>query len=135
MASRGQHRASHQTNIYTVQSGQALTQIHLDTLGDTRRDPQHAPLAARARQPTRSQRLDRGRPVHHGQQATADQRPTNPHEPAHELVTAQPPLVPDQQFDSRLSVIKPSRVRPQRRRQLIEARSVSVTPSVASIMR
>jgi hypothetical protein len=41
--------------------------------------------------------------------------------------------MPDQQFNSRLKAEKPSGMRPQRRRQLIEVRSVSGIPSGVSI--
>ncbi len=129
-----QHSLNNQINIHPVQSGQTIAQIHRNTRGDTRRDPQYTTLAARARQPTRDQRLDRSRPVDSGQQATADQRPANPHEPAHELVTAQPTLMPDQQLDSRLSVIEPSRMRPQPRREVLDTGSKSVLPSTKLIM-
>jgi len=129
-----QHGRNNQTDVRLVQSGQTVAKIDGNTAGDTRRDPQHAALAARARQSTPAQRLDRCRPVNDGQQPIADHRLANPHEPVHELLTPQPTLVADQQLNSRLGVIEPFRVRPQRRREVLDAGSKSVLPSTTSIM-
>jgi hypothetical protein len=128
-----QHSRNNQTDVYLVQRGQTVTEIDGNAAGDTRRDPQHAALAARARQPISAKRLDRRRPVNDRQHPIADHRRANPHEPAHELVTPQPTLVADQQLNSRLDVIEPLRVHPQRRREVLDAGSKSVLPSTALI--
>src|SRR5438874_8593465 len=129
-----QHSLNNQTDVVLVQSGQTLAEVDGNTAGDTRPDPQHAALAARARQPTGAYRLDRRRPVNDSQQTATDQRPADPHEPAHELITPQPTLVADQQLNSRLGVLEPFRVCPQRRREVLDAGSKSLLPSVLSAM-
>jgi hypothetical protein len=81
------------------------------TRGDARGDPQHLPLARRAGQSTGVQRRHRGLPV--------DPRPPDRwfpahlHEPADEILTAQPPTVADQQLNSRLAAVQATGVRAQ----------------------
>src|SRR5206468_7140957 len=54
---------NHQTDVHDVYGGQTLGQVHRNTLGNTRRDPQHPALTARTRQPSRRQRPHRSPPV------------------------------------------------------------------------
>jgi hypothetical protein len=67
--------------------------------------------------------------------ATVERELTSPvglhrHEPVEESGAVQPHPVPDQQLNGRLRVPQPHGMRSQRRRQLIETRSKSGSPSI-----
>jgi hypothetical protein len=132
VASRRQCSANDQISIRRVQSGQTVTQVYGNTLGDTGRDPQHAGLAGRTRQAPTGQGAHRRPPSDERHQIISGAG-NHMDEPGNEVVAAQPPLMPDQQPNRCLQVVQPVGVRPQRSRQLIEARSVSGTPSTGSI--
>jgi hypothetical protein len=77
----------------------------------------------------RPNRTRRGSPGNHRQHAIAAEARDQPHKAVAEILAQQPPLVPDQQLDSRMQAEQPTGIRPQRSRQLIEARNVSGIPS------
>jgi hypothetical protein len=129
------HHIHNQTDACTVQHRQKLAQTHRDALGDTRRDPQHPARTVRARQPAAGQRPHHSTPRAHRQHNIPGRQRYQPHEPTHEIIAAQPPAVPNQQPNGHLQAAEHLGARPQRRRQLIEARSVSGIPSTRSRIR
>lgn len=133
MATRGQHRASHQNAVGRVQTGRDFTKIDRDALSDTHRDPQHLAFTTRARQVPVLHGRPHRRPVDRGHRLAAEAAAAL--DIAQEIVPDQPPAVADQQLDSRLVGQQALRPRAKRARQVIEARSVSGAPSAASIMR
>jgi hypothetical protein len=94
--------------------------------------PQHLPLGRRTRQPPGVQHLDHRRPVNDRQPQITDSDPTRPHIPGPEIRTREPIPMTDEQLNRCRGTRQSVSVKPQRRRQVIEVRSVSGVPSTKS---
>ena len=136
MAARDQHSAGHQHTVARIQTGHGLAQIQPNALRDTRRDQQDPDLTSRTRQAPGFHRIRRCLPVHPRQRGLADPSRIglHRHEPIDKVLAAQPHRMPDQQLNSRHRAQQARRMRTQRRRYLIEARSVSGIRSASLIM-
>lgn len=132
MTTRGQHRASYQNTVDLIQTAHRITKIDRDAFGDARYDPKDLTFTARARQMPVLQRRPRRPPVNRGHRLTAEA--TAELNMDQEIIADQPPPVADQQLDSSLVGQQTLRPRPKRGCQVIEARSVSGTPSTGLIM-
>jgi len=123
-----QHRHRGQTGVVLIKAGHHFPQIDRHPLGDARGDPQHPPLTARARQRASLQRARRRCEVDRRHLPAAEYLLARLHRDCKEILAGKPRTVPDQQLNSRLQAQQAFRPRPQRRREVIEARSKSGSP-------
>ena len=116
-------RTGGQDGVTLVQASHGLPQIDQHATGNARRDPQHLPLATRARQPAVIQRGDRAAQVDRRTSPCHQRPPAAFHGCLHEILAGKPRAVPDQQLNRCLRAEKAFRPRAQRRDKVIEARS------------
>ena len=123
-----QHRRRGQHRVLLIQAGHRLAQIDRHPAGDARGETPDPPLTARARQHPRFQRAGRRLEVDRRQYRAATDFLAEFHGYFQGILTVKPRAVADQQLNRSLNGEKAFRPRPQRCREVIEARSKARNP-------